>query len=353
MTTGLMNPPTSSFDSSQSTNSSVELETVPCLLCGDTDEEIAFEAASPEDQTRSTVWRMVRCRSCGLHYTSSRPVPAAIGQFYPDGYECHDLTSAWDSRLRLRLRRRFERAVLRTGYGYPPRPVGPVARVMSLVGRAWIRRAVQRTNWIPFEGQGRLVDFGCGAGEFLQRMQQLGWSVQGIDVSPDVAEGVSQRLGIPVHVGTLPHVDVPSESADVVTMWQALEHVHDPRTTLRSALQVLRPGGQLHLSVPNVASRSFRVFGEHWHGLELPRHLTHFNPETMRAMLVAEGFEIETVKTIGRDGWIRRSAQFAVERGAATAEQAAAARGRVARAWARQSERNGDGDMILAVARRP
>ena len=64
-------------------------------------------------------------------------------------------------------------------------------------------------------------------------------------------------------------------------MWSSLEHVHEPRLAVRAAREVLRPGGLLVVYVPNLGSWSFRTFGEHWFALDLPRHLTHFTPETL------------------------------------------------------------------------
>lgn len=351
MHTSLKNPP-STGAVADARPTTLQLEHVCCPLCGSNDEELVLEACSTADCEVST-WRMVRCSKCRLCYTNPRPDDASIARFYPDDYECHDLSTAWDSRPRVRLRRHFEHAVLRTHFGYPPQSAGPATRLMSVIGQAWIRRASQQSNWVPFEPGGRLIDFGCGAGEFLQRMQQLGWSVQGIDMSPSMAAGVSRRLGVRVHAGTLPHPDVPPDSADAITMWQVLEHVHDPVSTLRAVGEVLRPGGRLHLSVPNVASRSFAVFREHWHALELPRHLTHFSPDTLGAVLKDAGFEIDEIRVVGRSGWIRQSVRIAQAAGCDSSTIETADTGRKARALARETETAGDADMILAIARRP
>jgi hypothetical protein len=62
-------------------------------------------------------------------------------------------------------------------------------------------------------------------------------------------------------------------------------------------------------SVPNFASWSARNFGRYWLGLELPRHLTHFTPATLHAMVEAEGLRVRRIVHVARDGWMRTSAR--------------------------------------------
>src|SRR5262249_42694154 len=135
-----------------------------------------------------------------------------------------------------------------------------------------------------------LLDFGCGSGVFLEMMQKEGWDVTGLDVSEKVAERVSDRLEAPVLYGTLPHPELKPASFDAITMWHALEHVHNPLCVLRAAKKLLAPGGQLHIAVPNIGSLAFHCFGQSWFGLELPRHLSHFSQITLRALLNRVGF---------------------------------------------------------------
>ena len=112
--------------------------------------------------------------------------------------------------------------------------------------------------------------------QLCRRMAELGWRVSGLDVSPLVAQSIRDELGLEIHLGTLPHPDLSPGSFDVVTMWQSLEHVHEPLAVLRAAYELLSPGGRIVVAVPNYESFAAKWFGEHWFGLDLPRHLTHF-----------------------------------------------------------------------------
>ncbi|MFQ5734326.1 MAG: class I SAM-dependent methyltransferase, partial [Planctomycetaceae bacterium] len=287
-------------------------ELVSCLLCGGDDYRTVLIAADPVTGLGGN-FRVVECRECGLAFTNPRPTVASIGQFYPVDYAPH-AERGHRSSLRDRIARRLERAVLRTSFGYPP-AARPGTRIASCLGRLMIRGSRQRQTWFPFRPPGRLLDFGCGAGGFLREMRDFGWQVEGLDVSAPVAAQVEQSTGIRVRAGTLPHPELRGESFDAVTMWNSLEHVHRPRETVKAARELLRPGGLLVIGVQNFESWSAGMFREHWHGLELPRHLTQFTPATLRRMLETEGFRVRSIDQIGRVGWIRHSARRSLQAG--------------------------------------
>jgi SAM-dependent methyltransferase len=221
----------------------------------------------------------VQCQRCGLCFTNPRPSQSSIVQFYPENYAPHQELDA----------KRLE-----------SRP---------LLNR---RRRRDRRQVLPWHGEGRLLDFGCGSGSFLARMRRQGWKVTGIDVSTVAVHRIRRGLGLPVLQGTLPHPELEAESFDVITMRQSLEHVHHPRETLRQAFRLLVAGGKLLVIVPNIDSLAFRWFGPAWYGLDLPRHLTHFTPITLPVMMEQAGFRVGPVRMVRHSHWLRCSAQLAI-----------------------------------------
>jgi 2-polyprenyl-3-methyl-5-hydroxy-6-metoxy-1,4-benzoquinol methylase len=272
-----------------------------------------------------------------------------MGLFYPDEYTPYSRHEP-GARPRPLLRRRFEHAVLQRDFGYPARSNDKMTSVYAAIGKAVIHGARQREYWIPYRQPGRLLDFGCGAGDFMKRMREFGWTVEGIDFSPEVADRLRAGAGFRVHVGTLPHPDIRPESFDAVAMWHALEHVHDPRTVLKAVNQALRSGGVLALSVPNFASWSRQHFQHHWYALELPRHLTHFEPATLRAMIEAEGFRVLSLQQLGRGSCLRKSARLASEAGFRRWWLRSLRRSWPSRATAHWTERTGQADVIRLIA---
>jgi SAM-dependent methyltransferase len=214
-------------------------------------------------------WRflIVKCERCGLVFTNPRPDAESIGQFYPADYRCH---------------RSKEPAT-------QPAPNG--ARL---------------AEYLAPHGRARLLDFGCGAGDFLRQMRALGWNVTGLDIS---ASAVARMDDLPAHVGSLPNPLWTEPCFEAITMRQSLEHVHRPLDVLRAAHRLLTPEGTLLVAVPNFDGFASRWFGPRWYGLDVPRHLTHFTPETLRHLLEVAGFARIEMRQERHNSWIRHSAQ--------------------------------------------
>jgi ubiquinone/menaquinone biosynthesis C-methylase UbiE len=150
-------------------------------------------------------------------------------------------------------------------------------------------------------------------------MNRLGWRTTGLDISSVAIKRVRGRLGLDALVGTLPNPGLPASGFDIVTMWHSLEHVHDPLAVLKSAYRLLAPGGRLLVAAPNIDSLPFRYFGPAWYGLDLPRHLTHFTPATLRAVLRCAGFQNRRVQMLRHSRWQRESAVLARKEGVSLA----------------------------------
>jgi 2-polyprenyl-3-methyl-5-hydroxy-6-metoxy-1,4-benzoquinol methylase len=293
----------------------------PCPLCGGDRRAPMLEAPDPSPGGSGLRFSVVRCTECGLQFTSPRPDPETIGQFYPTTYRPH---------LRARVKERHGRR----------------GRLAALCGRVVERRT------LPWHGQGRLLDFGCGGGAYLARMHRQGWTVAGLDVSAETAARARAEVGVPVYVGSLPHPDLAPASFDVVTMWGSLEHVHDPLAVLTAARRLLAPGGRLLVVVPNIDSTAFRWFGPAWFALDLPRHLTHFTPATLQRMLEKAGFRMTGLRFVRHVEWIRSSARLASRAGRAAPWHRALLFKPAAKiaAWGSYLIGRADGMMATAVA---
>ena len=253
------------------------LEQNPCPLCGEDRFEPAQSAADPS-ASNTEKFHVVRCLRCGLHYTNPRPTPESIGQHYRASYRPH------------------------AGKAHHDRPL------RSWYPLDWLKPPVMQIR-LP-----RLLDFGCGAGHFLVGASRLGWEPTGLDVSAAAVTAIHELTGIRALAGSLPHAALEPASFDLITMWHSLEHVHEPKRTLSEARRLLLPTGRIIVAVPNFAGLPRHWFGASWYGLDLPRHLTHFDAVTLRRMLEETGFRVVQIRYPRHADWLRSSALLARQR---------------------------------------
>ena len=143
---------------------------------------------------------------------------------------------------------------------------------------------------------GRALDVGCGAGYCLAVLAERGFDVYGVEVSATIAREAAARVGAEhVHVGTLETSPHSPDSFDLVTMWDVVEHVVDPRALLERARQLLRPDGLLVVETQNVNSLFARLLGRRWHHYKHDEHLSHFAPATISRLLQETGFRVEAI----------------------------------------------------------
>jgi 2-polyprenyl-3-methyl-5-hydroxy-6-metoxy-1,4-benzoquinol methylase len=146
-------------------------------------------------------------------------------------------------------------------------------------------------------GVGRLLDLGSGDGTFVHHMASHGWDATGVDFSPAARElALRRRLRGRFLLGSLANDELAGEAFDAVTLWQVLEHIGEPLRVLRRVRDVLRPGGLLVASVPNIDGLSAVLTQERWWGLDVPRHLVHYTPRTLRHAVRAAGLTVVDVR---------------------------------------------------------
>lgn len=258
----------------------VELEQVPCSLCGADNWELHLTRGDLNLFLGGN-FRLVRCRACGLVYLNPRPPVERLGGLYRDDYDQYTVAVPAEPSWLARLDRE---------YGLRKR-----CRVV-------LRRVAR----------GRLLDVGCATGDFLWAMRRCpGWEVAGVELNPAAAHYARNRLQLDVRTGTLEAAGFEAGAFDVVTMWDVLEHLPDPAATLRLAAQLLRPGGLLVINTPNLDSFDARVFGKYWIGYELPRHLSVFSRRTLEALTAQAGFRTVDFRNLyGSHAWAMSSLRF-------------------------------------------
>lgn len=235
------------------------LEDVNCLLCGNGARRIRFQGTDRAHHLPGT-FTLVECTRCGFLYLSPRPDSAEIQAYYPSDYQpFHPALHE-------------ERSVIR-----------------RLDRRHGLRRRCELIQ--RFKPTGHLLDVGCATGDFLATMSAYpGWKVQGIEPHPGAVARARDSYGLRVDCGTIDDAPYGSESFDVVSLWDAIEHVPWPVDTLRRLRDLLRPTGLIVLGLPNRDSLDARIFGPYWAGLDIPRHCSVFSAGHIIRALTIAGF---------------------------------------------------------------
>ena len=227
------------------------LEQVKCSLCGLDNTKLLF----PLNSTR-----LVRCRECGLVYINPRHIKEEEKKFYTFRcYESENIRIWRDAKIKL-----FEKALEKIKV---------------------------------YKDRGKLLDIGCGMGYFLKIAQQKGWQTFGVELSKKAGSFAKEKLGLNIFQGEVIEAGFESGSFDVITLWNVLDHLHDPVRELIEIGRILKRGGLIYLRLPNI-SFSLMIY-RLYKILKMRRlkdysvfHLYGFSAKTIKLMLEKTNFDV-------------------------------------------------------------
>ena len=272
-----------------------------CAVCGH-EGRVLYAALTDRLFEAGGRWSLKKCKSeaCALVWLDPMPEAEDLWQAYTN-YYTHSARAGASSQSHLyHLWLAAKSAYIARTFGYElPEHSSPARRTLGLLLYLFpVRRASvnAEVRFLPAIPNGRLLDVGCGAGEFLATMRTLGWQAEGLDFDPQ-AVAAAQAQGLDVRQGSLMEQNLPSATYDAITLNHVIEHVPTPLAHVRECRRLLKPGGRLVLVTPNQESLGQRLFREDWRGWEPPRHLHVFGPRSMRRLLNDAGFTDFRIRT--------------------------------------------------------
>ena len=156
-------------------------------------------------------------------------------------------------------------------------------------------------------GLGKLLDFGCGWGKFLDEAQRLGWEAVGLEVD-EKKVAFCREHGMTAVVANLLEDSFDAESFDAVIAEQVFEHLYEPVPYVKAINRVLKPGGVFTISVPNLGGLAARIQGPRWDMIHPVSHVRYFDRRTLSRLLSDHGFQVVPAPVVRRYSGLKEAA---------------------------------------------
>ncbi len=210
-------------------------------------------------------FHICECLNCGLLYTMPRPNRDKIGEYYKS----------------------------EEYYSHQENKKGFIPKIYEKVKRNNLKHKYSlATNGLSV---GKILDIGCGVGDFLHTAETHGWQCVGVEPSKDAKSIARQRTKAEI-IESEQLESLPAASFDVITMWHVLEHVDNLRWQVEQLQRLIKPNGRIIIALPNYKSYDGQYYKELWAAYDVPRHLNHFNK-----IVIAKIFNTKGLKLIKTD----------------------------------------------------
>ena len=243
------------------------LEYVSCNLCNSDSTSIFMKVDG---------FNIVKCKNCNLVYVNPRLKFSQLEEIYNKTY----FRNLPFKNPKYKL------------YGY---------ETYLLEKKEIVDTFKKRLNVIEkYKKPGKLLDIGCAFGFFLELASKRMWTVRGIELSKAAAD-YTKKNKQQVFNGTLENANYKKESFDVITMFDVIEHVPDPKKTIMKIRDLLKPKGIIAVTTPNIDSLPARILGRRWEEVKRVReHIYFFSDKTFKKLLESTGFKVLKTESAGR-----------------------------------------------------
>lgn len=230
-----------------------------CPWCGSEKAQISLwlrdEFLTKED------FHICECLNCGLLYTMPRPDKDKIGDYYKS----------------------------EEYYSHQENKKGFIPKVYERVKKTNLKHKYQLAS--KGINVGTLLDIGCGVGDFLHTAETHGWDCIGVEPSED-AKAIAQKRMKGKIISSEELETLSDGSFDLITMWHVLEHVDDLKWQIAQLQRLVKSSGRVVIALPNYKSYDGQYYKELWAAYDVPRHLNHFNRNTLTKIFKTSGLEL-------------------------------------------------------------
>ena len=243
-----------------------------CPVC---ESETITDCFVAEDYTVShEIFSVWECSNCTHLFTQNIPAQNEIGKYYKsENYISHTDTQT-----------------------------GVINRLYHLVRKKTLNGKLHLIQKETDKQTGKILDIGCGTGAFLHHMKIAGWESTGLE--PD--EAARQKAKELYNISPQPSKELfnlPHHTYDAITMWHVLEHVHQLHGYVAQLKNLITESGSIFIAVPNYTSYDAQQYGNAWAAYDVPRHLYHFSPASMKNLVEQHGLTIKKIKPMWFDSF--------------------------------------------------
>lgn len=232
-----------------------------CFYCGS--QSFAVLVRATDFMVTGEEFSVVRCITCSFAFTNPRPDESVIGQYYQsEDYISHNDQAKGNLSIIYRFVRKY---MLR-------------------------KKCLLLSNYLSDKKDPKLLDYGCGTGEFLARARRSGFKTFGVEPEKN-ARTHAKGKGLYV-ADSLDQLTMRSKikKFDVITLWHVLEHVPDINQLLVKFNDILPVNGLIVVAVPEYKSYDATFYGKYWAAWDVPRHLNHFDQSSLINWFDSNGF---------------------------------------------------------------
>lgn len=214
---------------------------------------------------------IVKCKKCELLFTNPRPTIENLHKYYlSENYVSHANKS---------------NSPINAAYKF--------ARTFTLNNKTQFIKKIYK--------KGNLLDYGCGTGAFLRVAKQKGFDITGYEPNKEAHKEIDATLK-PFIFDTIDSSSY-KRHFHLITLWHVLEHISDLSETVKQLKKMLHPEGRIIIAVPNHESYDAAYYGEYWAAYDVPRHLYHFSPKTMKGFLSNHKLKIQETRPMPLDAY--------------------------------------------------
>lgn len=253
-----------------------------CEVCGSKDIQFLFKQ-NDKNLNINKEFSLFRCNTCNSLFPNPQPTSKELEKYYPHDkyYSLKKIYSKEESK-----KTKINLFLYKLYFDLKSKKY-----IMKILFSP-LKFIVRGTK---IKNGDKLLDIGCGSGQFLYDMKEFGMDVYGIEPGEFDKEG-KNKYKLNIKNSDLINAKYSKDFFDIITINHVLEHLSNPDKQIKETYRILKKGGVLIIGIPNSNSLAYRIFGKNWHQLDVPRHLCNYSDKNIKILLEKNGFMIKKIR---------------------------------------------------------